>query len=327
MELSGRKVLVTGGAGFIGSHLVDKLTELGCYITVLDDFSNGRQENLVKALEKGNVRIIRGSVEDAQTVHHLVTEAEVIFHQAALNLLRSLENPVHDLAVNTTGTLNILTAMQQSPGKPVMVFASTGSVYGEPQYNPQDEDHPLCPVSPYGASKMAAERYVLLWNRLFGVNTTALRYYNVYGPRQSYDPKGGVMGIFIDRVLHGQPPVIEGKGKQERCFTFVDDVVRANLAAATTPQASGKVCNIGTTEVTTVEELAETVLELCNSKLRPVYSAARPGDVAVFRPDISRANAVLGYRPTVSLHEGVKKTISWFVESGLAPSPPGYSEW
>jgi len=321
MELSGRKALVTGGAGFIGSHIVDELVGLGCHITVLDDFSNGLEENLAGALQKGDVRVVRGGVEDYGLVRDLVTEAEVIFHQAALNLLRSVESPARDLEVNTSGTLNLLLAMKEAHQECVMVFASTGSVYGEPKYNPQDEGHPLEPVSPYGVSKLAAEHYVLLWNRLFGVRTVALRYYNVYGPRQNYGPKGGVVGIFIDRVQHGQPPVIEGTGKQERCFTFVGDVVRANLLAATTEPAWGRVYNIGTTEVTTIRELADMVLEIGGSKLKPVFAPRRVGDINMFRPDISRARKYLGYRPAIKFREGLKQTVNWFIETGRAPRP------
>jgi UDP-glucose 4-epimerase len=260
-------------------------------------------------------------VEDPELARDLVVGAEVIFHQAALNLLRSVESPARDLEVNAVGTLNLLLAMKEAGGEKVMVFASTGSVYGEPQYNPQDEGHPLQPVSPYGVSKLAAEHYVLLWNRLFGARTVALRYYNVYGPRQNYGSKGGVVGIFIDRVLHGQPPVIEGTGDQERCFTFVGDVVRANLLAATTETARGRVYNIGTTEVTTIRELADMVLEIGRSKLKPASAPRRVGDINMFRPDIARAAEYLGYRPNVKFREGLRQTVDWFVETGRAPRP------
>lgn len=325
VELSGRKVLVTGGAGFIGSHLVDELVKLGCHITVLDDFSNGLEENLADACASGDVRIVRGTVEDYSLVQSLVGESEVIFHQAALNLLRSVESPVHDLLVNATGTLNMLTSMKEADKECVMVFASTGSVYGEPQYSPQDEDHPLRPVSPYGVSKLVAEQYVLLWHHLFGVKTVALRYYNVYGPRQNYGPKGGVVSIFIDHVMHGQPPIIEGTGNQERCFTFVEDVVRANLLAATTEAAWGRVYNIGTTETTTIRALADIVLKIGKSKLQPLFAPPRVGDIDMFRPDISRARKYLGYSPTVKIRDGLQKTIDWFVETGRAPRPAGYA--
>jgi UDP-glucose 4-epimerase len=211
--------------------------------------------------------------------------------------------------------------MQESSLVPVMVFSSTGSVYGEPEYQPQDERHPLEPVSPYGVSKLAAEKYVLLWHRLFSVKTIALRYHSVYGPRQNYGPNGGVVSIFAHRVLNGLAPVIEGAGDEERCFTYVEDVVRANLLAAQTEAAWGGVYNIGTTEIITIRGLADLVLKLCKSTLQPTSAPRRVGNVAVFRPDISKADRYLGYRPTVPLMTGLRRTIDWFIQTGRAPAP------
>ena len=325
MDIRGKRVLVAGGAGFVGSHLVDRLVESSCDVAVLDDLSNGAGENLEQARKSGRMRLVLGSVEDAAIVRSLVVgeERTVVFHLAALNLLKSVADPQRDLLVNGLGTLNLLRAMQESSLTPIMVFSSTGSVYGEPGYQPQDEQHPLQPVSPYGISKLAAEKYVLLWHKLFGVRTVALRYYNVYGPRQNYNPTGGVVSIFIDRVLHGLPPVIEGTGNQERCFTYVEDVVRANLLAAQTEAAWGGVYNIGTTEITTIRSLTDLVLSRCHSTLQPISAPRRVGDVDVFRPDISRAAHYLGYRPTVPLETGLQRTIEWFVETGRAPAPAG----
>lgn len=314
MELEGKRVLVTGGAGFVGSHLVDHLVKLDCQVTVLDDLSNGSEDNLADARRNGDVRLIVGSVEDYPLVEQVVAGNEVIFHQAALNLLRSVEDPARDLGVNTLGTLNLLLAMQKSRHPGPLVYASTGSVYGEPRYNPQDEEHPLDPVSPYGISKLAAEKYVLLWRKMFGVSTVALRYYNIYGPRQVYGPKGGVIGIFLSRALKGAPPIIEGDGHQERCFTYVSDVVNANILAACTESAWGDVYNIGTEEITTIEELAHLSLELCASPLKPEYAAPRPGDVYVFRPNIARAAQRLGYYPRVQLTRGLQWTKEWLAE-------------
>jgi UDP-glucose 4-epimerase len=314
MELTGKNVLVTGGAGFIGSHLVDRLVEMDCRVTVLDDLSTGDERNLEQARRNGSLQLIVSSVEDYPLVERLVEESEVIFHQAGLNLLRSIEDPRRDLLVSALGTLNLLTAMQKTGTPQVLVYGSTGSVYGEPRYNPQDEGHPLEPVSPYGISKLAAEKYVLLWHRLFGVNTIALRYYNVYGPRQVYGPKGGVIGIFLSRVLQGLAPVIEGDGQQERCFTYVSDVVRANILAACTESAWGDVYNVGTEEVTTIAGLAELVLQLCNSDLQPAYAPPRLGDVRVFRPNLALAAERLGYQPQVLLSEGLQWTKEWIQE-------------
>lgn len=306
-----KRVLITGGAGFIGSHLAEALVGLGAEVTVLDDFSNGKEENLAAIREE--ILLISGSVTDRASVKKLFSGVgfDFVFHLAAINLLRSLENPGLDLQINTLGTIHLLEAAKDS-GVGRLIYSSTGSVYGEPKYQPQDEGHPLQPVSPYGISKLAAEKYVLHWNSQYRYPTIALRYYNVYGPRQAYDPKGGVIGIFLDRVLRGLPPVIEGSGEQERCFTFVDDVVKANLLAGAAPDAAlGQAYNIGTTEITTVAELAEIVLQSCASSLRPQFTAARTGDVRSFRPKIELAQNVLKYSPGVPFAVGIKKTKEW----------------
>jgi UDP-glucose 4-epimerase len=322
MDIRGRRILVTGGAGFVGSHLVDRLVELDCEVTVLDDLSNGSRENLEHAQCQGGARLVTGSVADAALTHELIVAGgcDVVFHLAALNLLRSIEDPARDLQVNAAGTLNVLRCVQESRTKPIMVFSSTGSVYGNPAYQPQDERHPLEPVSPYGVSKLAAEKYVLLWAKLFGVRTVALRYYNVYGPRQGYHEQGGVVGIFLSRVLNGFPPVIEGTGLQERCFTYVSDVVQANLLAAQTDSAWADVYNVGTTEITTILDLAKMVLCLCECDLAPNFAERRLGDVDLFRPDIRKAQKAFGYSPHVLLSEGLRRTMNWFVETGRAPA-------
>ena len=313
MEIKQRKALVTGAAGFIGSHLVDRLLSLNCQVVAIDDLSNGKIEYLQDALHNKRFRFIKGTVVDNKLIRKVVNDGiEVIFHLASGNLLTSLEDPKLDVTVTIQGTLNILEAIKERSSKTVLIFSSTGSVYGEPKYQPQDENHPLEPVSPYGISKLAAEKYVLLWHKIYGLQTSALRYYNVYGPRQNYKEKGGVVGIFINRIKHDKPPIIEGTGKQERCFTFVSDVVEANIRAATYDMALGQAINIGTTEITTIHELAYLILKCLNSKLKPTYVPRRIGDIDEFRPSLQKAKKLLRYTPKVKLIEGINKTIEWF---------------
>jgi len=314
MKLQNKSVLVTGGIGFIGSHIVDALVKRGCKVTVIDDFSKGSINNLQWAKENGEVKIVKGSVENFDLMERLLEDCSVIFHEAALNLLLSNQNPIKDLLVNTLGLLNILEVARELGTIDMIVYASSGSVYGEPIYNPQDEEHPLNPTSPYGISKLAAEKYVLLWHKMFDVNTVALRYYNVYGPRQDYGETGGVIPIFIKRVIRDEPPIIEGDGTQERCFTHVSDVVNANIQAAENEKAGGDVFNIGTEEVTTIEDLAHLIIELEGKDLNPEYTAPRMGDVRIFRPDITKAKKILDYYPKTTLTQGLPSVIEWMKE-------------
>lgn len=311
--MKGKKVLVTGAAGFVGSHLSEALVQAGAEVVALDDLSNGHKNFVPVA-----ARFVEASVEDKSFLSELIRKEnfDFVFHLAALNLLRSIENPIRDLAINGAGTLVILEALSQlnrARSEPArMIYSSSGSVYGEPRYSPQDEEHPRVPVSPYGISKLAGENYTLLWHKVFGVPGIALRYYNVYGPRQSFDQKGGVVGIFLSRALKAQSLYIEGDGKQDRCFTFVSDVVNANLlSAAAKPEAWGRAYNIGTTEITTVGELAVLVNQQCNSNAKIEYLPPRIGDVRSFQPRLNLAEEFLDYRPAVRFKDGLQITKTW----------------
>lgn len=311
MKIDGRRALVTGGAGFIGSHLVDVLLNRGCAVTILDDFSNGRDQNITQALQRG-ATLIRGSVEDPDTVERALHDVGVVFHEAALNLVLSTKDPLRDCRVNILGTLNLLNAARTLGTTDVIVHASTGSVYGEPITQPQAETHPCNPCSPYGVSKLAAEQYVLLWNKLFGLNTIALRYYNIFGTRKNYHEEHGcVVSIFVKRALEQKPLIIHDDGLQERHFTYVSDAVRANLLAAETPSAYGDVYNIGTEEQITIRALAEEVNRICGSPIPPVFGPRRLGDIRQMSPDLRKAKAVLNYQSTVPIREGIRLLKEW----------------
>lgn len=313
MDIAGKKILITGGAGFIGSHLVDRLLKINCRVTVLDDKSNGDKNNLLEASKNKRFQFIHGTVVNEKLVKKILKDRYyAIFHLASGNLLTSLKNPKHDLKVSGLGTLNLLETLRKNKQETILIFSSTGSIYGEPKYAPQDEKHPLNTLSPYGISKLAADKYVQLWSELFNIPTVALRYYNVYGPRQRFHNEGGVVGIFINRILHNQPPIIEGTGKQERCFTYVSDVVEANILAAETRQSWGEAFNIASSEITSIKRLAKIILYYLNSNLRPLSAPRRVGDIDSFQPDISKAKTILNYSPKVNLTQGIKNTVDWF---------------
>lgn len=303
MNLENKRVLITGGAGFIGSHIAEALTD--CEVTVLDDLSKGKEENVPTG-----ATFVKGSVTDFGLLSKLVGESQIVFHEAALNLVLSTKDPVCDLEVNAGGTLNLLEAARESGTLDALIIASSGSIYGEPQYNPQDENHPTVPTSQYGVSKLAADNYSLLYHKLYSLPITVLRYYNVYGPRQSYGDSGGVIPIFISRALRGEPLAIDGDGSQQRCFTHVKDVVRANLLAVE-KKKWGEAYNIGTSESTTILQLADLVNGLSKNKAEHVFAPAREGDVMVFEPDISKAKKGLGYAPEISLNEGLPSVVDY----------------
>lgn len=309
MQLKNKKALVIGGAGFIGSHIISELIKRNCKVTVIDDFSNGRMENIQQNLD--NITLIKDSVTNSKLVRDNI-DVDVIFHEAALNLLRSVQSPSKDLLVNAGGTLNILEAMRETKSNAVLVYASTGSIYGEPEYNPQDEKHPCHPTSPYGISKLAAEQYVNWFAKEYGLKTIALRYYNVFGSRQEYSDMGGVVPIFIKRMLKGLPPIIEGDGTQSRCFTYIDDVTRANILAYEKCKRFGKAYNIGTTEITTIQQLADIVCSMRSDiTLKPEYTKPRIGDVHDFGPDISKAKQYLDYSPKWRLKDALPHVMDW----------------
>lgn len=303
--------LVTGGAGFIGSHLTDALIDRGDEVLVLDNLTTGRIENLSSALSRG-AKFIEGTVTDASTVDAVFSdfEPDAVFHLAAqVDVRRSVHHPKFDGDVNIGGTINVLECARVY-GNPRVVFSSTGgAIYGEVEDDllPASEAVPAQPLSPYGQSKLSAEGYMSLARRLYGQRTTVLRYANVYGPRQDPLGEGGVVAIFCDRLLTGKAPTIFGDGTQTRDFIYVGDVVAANLSAIET-EVTGPV-NIGTGDEVSVLELVETLQHHASRRFAPAFEASRVGEIERSSLDISLACEQLDWRPTVSLVDGLDHVI------------------
>ncbi len=308
----GVSVLVTGGAGFIGSHLTERLVLLGARVRVLDDFSTGKRENIAHLLDR--IELLEGSLTDPQTVRQAVEGVEVIFHQGAIpSVVRSVEDPLTTHQVNATGTLLLLLAARDAKVKRV-VFASSSSVYGDTLTLPKREDMPPSPQSPYALSKLIGEHLCRLFWNLYGLETVSLRYFNIFGPRQ--DPTSqyaAVIPRFITALLNGEPPTIYGDGEQTRDFTFVDNCVQANLLAATAENVAGEVINVGSGKQTSVNELFRLIRQLVGADaIEPFYAPPRPGDVRHSLADITKAREKLGYEPRIPLEEGLRRTVEWF---------------
>ena len=291
--LAGKKVVVTGGAGFIGSHLCEELTQLGAEVLSVDDYSAGHARNLEFLAGRPNFRAVRADICDRAAMTPVIAGADVIFHNAASKKNVCLIDPQKDLRVNGGGTLNLLELAREHRVRK-FVHASTGSVYGEPVVLPTDEEHPLRPVSYYGVSKLAGERYVDVFHRLYGMDTTILRYFHVYGPRQESNEFGGVVSIFLRHILEGKPLAIFGHGHQERSFTWVKDLVRANLAAATRPESAGRVYNAASGIRVTILELAERMKTMMDADVPIVHQAPLVGDIMHFDVSNERIRRELG---------------------------------
>lgn len=302
------KAVVTGGAGFIGSHICDLLYQKGYHVTILDDLSTGKKTNIAHLLGRPGVEFIQGSITDIALLQRCFQSADYVFHQAAIpSVPRSIENPLATNEVNINGTLNVLVAARDNAVKKV-VYASSSSVYGDTPTLPKQEDMPANPLSPYAVSKLAAEHYCLVFSLVYHLPTVCLRYFNVFGPRQDPDSQyAAVIPKFIKNIREGRPPVIFGDGEQTRDFTFVKDVARANVMAAETD--AGGVYNIGGGRRTSLNQLARIILkELNREDLSPVYEEARPGDIRHSLADISRAKS-FGYAPQFSLEDGLKEML------------------
>jgi UDP-glucose 4-epimerase len=296
-SLEGQTVLVTGGAGFIGRHLVEAVIDSNT-VRVLDNGFSGQLD----AVPDG-ATVIEGDVRDPETVADAMAGVDVVFHQAAVvSVTESVERPSETNDVNLTGTVEVLDAARRADAR--VVFASSAAIYGRPESIPVTETHPTEPLSPYGLQKLTADKYVRLYADLYGLEAVALRYFNVYGPGQRGGPYSGVVTAFLNRIRAGEPLVVDGPGTQTRDFVHVEDVVQANLRAATT-DATGEAYNVGTGTAVTVRELAERVRDAADADVSITHGPARSGDVPDSVADISKARAALGYEPTVSLSDGL----------------------
>jgi UDP-glucose 4-epimerase len=302
-------VLVTGGAGFIGSHIATRLVQQGQQVRVLDNLSTGKPENLAHV--NGELALTRGDIRDAELVMRLCLGCELVFHQAAVvSVPYSVEHPQETHDVNLQGTLNVLQAARAA-GVRRVVFACSAAVYGQDPRLPKTEQMAPSPVSPYGLEKIAGEYYMSLFHQLYGVETVSLRYFNVFGPRQDpRSPYSGVISIFVDRLLAGTEPTVHGDGQQSRDFVFVDDVVQANLLASSVPRAAGRCYNVGRGQQTTLLQLLELLGQITGREPRPRHAEPRAGDIRASQADISRACAELGYDPQVEVREGLERLLA-----------------
>jgi UDP-glucose 4-epimerase len=308
------KALVTGGSGFIGSNLVRALLERGDSVRILDNFSTGYRTNL-KDIE-ADVELVEGELRSYERVHNAVRGVEVVFHQGALpSVPRSVQDPLTTGAVNVEGTLNVLLAARDE-GVRRVIFASSSSVYGNAGTLPRLESAGLDPISPYAVAKLAAERYCVSFSRVYEIETVALRYFNVFGPRQ--DPASqyaAVVPRFIDAIAAGRPISIYGDGSQSRDFTYIANVVQANLLAATTEGVSGSVLNVATGSPVTVNDLADTIGRLLDRAVDVRYLPNRAGEVQHSWADLGEARRLLAYEVTVGLEEGLQRTAEFLLAS------------
>jgi UDP-glucose 4-epimerase len=304
------RALVTGGAGFIGSHLVDRLTAEGADVVVLDDFSTGSPENLNPSAE-----LVEGDVADEGAVTAAVSGCDVVFHQAAHRaVLRSVEHPLQTDRANVAGTLTVLHAAHRA-GVRRVVYASSSSVYGGAAERPTPESAPLLPRSPYAVTKLTGEHYCRVFSELFDLETVALRYFNVYGPRQRPDSQyAAVIPLFIAALVAGTPPVVHGDGRQSRDFTFVSDVVEANIQAmvASSDACAGRAYNVAGGHSHSLLELLGALESVIGTSVPPVHVDPRPGDVRHTRADVSAAATDLGFRTQVAFDKGLRHTLDWF---------------
>ena len=310
------RYMVTGGAGFIGSHTVDELVRRGHSVVVLDDLSSGKEENLSEVYNK--ITLIKSSITDIEVVRKAMHEAEYVLHLAArTSVPRSVKDPLETNRINIEGTLNVLVAAKEKKVKRV-VFAASSSAYGETPALPKVETMQSQPISPYGVTKYVGELYGQVFLKCYGLETVSLRYFNIFGPRQDpSSPYSGVLAKFCAAFLEHTQPVVFGDGQQTRDFTFVDNAVHANLLACEAPNLAGKVFNIGCGGRVSLNEVLATLRKITGKALDAKYDPPREGDIRDSQADISQARPYLGYAPQVGFEEGLRLTFDWYRESRL----------
>ena len=310
------KYLVTGGAGFIGSHLAEALVERGDEVIVLDNLSTGKIENLNGFRDR--LAFVEASVTDLAALHECCKGVEVVFHQAALaSVPRSVKDPLASNEANITGTLNVLWAAKECGARRV-VYAASSSVYGDTEQLPKHEGMTPRPLSPYAVTKHVGELYCAVFDQLYGLSTVGLRYFNVFGPRQ--DPQSqyaAVVPLFITKLLRGEAPVIDGDGEQSRDFTYIRNIVAANLAAAAAAKPGGRSVNVACGGRVTINELIARIRDLTGSRVDPVHGPSRPGDVKHSQADIDLAGQLIGYAPVVDMDTGLAETVAWYRQQGV----------
>ena len=308
------RYLVTGGAGFIGSNTVDELVRRGESVVVLDDLSAGKEDNLAEVRNK--ISFIKGNINDLEAVRRAMHEADYVLHLAArTSVPRSIKDPLETNRINIEGTLNVLVAARDAKVKRV-VLAASSSAYGETPTLPKVETMQPQPISPYGITKYVGELYAQVFGKVYGLQNVCLRYFNVFGPRQDpTSPYSGVLAKFCTAFLEKTDPVVFGDGQQTRDFTYIDNVVQANLLACEAPAASGKVINIGTGARISLNQTLQLLREINASELQAKYDPARDGDIRDSQADITLAREALKYDPTVDFPEGLRRTFAWYQES------------
>lgn len=309
-----KRALVTGGAGFIGSHLTEALVAEGCRVVVLDNLSTGHRTNLETL--PGSIELIEGDIRDFKTVQQATKGCEAVFHLAAMvSVPQTVEEPLESAAVNDMGTMHVLEAARRS-GVADLVFASSSAVYGDDPCLPKREEMTPKPLSPYAVQKITGEYYARLYHSLYGINTTSLRFFNVYGPKQDpSSPYSGVISIFMSKAVRKMSPTIYGDGTQSRDFVYVADVVRALLRSASTRGASGRSVNVGTGVSIDINRLWTIIADLAGLDMKSFYAPQRPGDIVASVAAIDAAKALLGFEPKVAFEEGLGHTFRWYASS------------